>query len=80
MTGDDPLVAINEGRIREAELPDAGGDLRDLLFGMRSRAQLRLALGFGFFIWIPLQTHDTRDPERRINLVRGRKGGRNDSH
>ena len=37
MARDDAGVAINQDRIRETELADAGGDLRDLGVGVRAR-------------------------------------------
>ena len=36
VSGNDSLVAVDEYRIRETKLPDAPGDLRNLLFRMRS--------------------------------------------
>ena len=37
MPGDDPVVAVEQNRVGETEFPDAAGDLRDLVLGMRPR-------------------------------------------
>src|SRR5262245_12303589 len=40
MTGDDPPLAVDQHRVGEAELPDAAGDLLDLLLRVGARVAL----------------------------------------
>jgi hypothetical protein len=37
MPGDDPVLAVDQDRVRKAELADAAGDLRDLRIAVRPR-------------------------------------------
>jgi hypothetical protein len=52
VAGDDPAVGVHEDRIREPELADARGDLRDLLLGVRPGVPgARNKAGNGLIAW-----------------------------